>query len=136
MKVLFMLVDDDPVVNFVSQHMVTNQGLTDDPRTFESGGTALDFINSHHSEYDQIIMLLDINMPEIDGWEVLDQLSNSSEELKSKLHVFMLSSSISDHDIAKSREYSIVRDYLIKPLNAEKCKKISSIPPLNTLPSA
>jgi CheY-like chemotaxis protein len=63
-------------------------------------------------------------MPIIDGWQFLDQLEDS--ELKEQLNVYIMSSSIDRSDIEKSKNYSIVKDFISKPVNADKLDKILS----------
>lgn len=124
MSSLVLLVDDDPVVNFLHQRMMTRYCTPAQIKIFVDGKQALDFLMAEHQNYDSILVLLDINMPEMNGWEFLDIVSQS--DMREKLVVFMLSSSVAEEDVRKSERYDLVEGYLIKPLSQEKCNWLKS----------
>lgn len=124
MKSLVILVDDDPVINFINRKMMQKSGISNDPEVFQNGQEALIFIKTHHSDYSSIIILLDINMPGMSGWEFLETLTTYSEEITKKILVYMLSSSIAQEDIDRANENNLVKSYITKPLSAKKCQDI------------
>ena len=69
-------------------------------------------------------MLLDINMPIMNGWEFLDAFDNIGDNIKSGFKIYMFSSSIEIKDIERSKTRSIVSGYLMKPLLKEKIEEI------------
>jgi CheY-like chemotaxis protein len=69
-------------------------------------------------------ILLDINMPGMDGWEFLDEFEKFSEPVLEKACVIMLTSSLNHRDIQKSQQYKTVRNFLSKPLTEEKLNMI------------
>jgi CheY-like chemotaxis protein len=84
---------------------------------FTSPSKALDYLKNTPDNQPHLI-ILDINMPEIDGWEFL----NRYQKFENPASVVMLSSSKDESDIKKSRTYNIVKGYIEKPLNIEKLK--------------
>ena len=64
------------------------------------------------------LLLLDISMPELTGWEFLD----FSKKYNLSFDVMMLSSSMHFNDIDKSRTYSQVKNYIVKPLTQDNIK--------------
>lgn len=80
------------------------------------------FTNSFSADSCQTVVLLDINMPELSGWQVLDKLQMLSKDIKEKLSVLMVSSSIDTRDKTKASQYSLVRGYIEKPLTFAKLK--------------
>ena len=62
------------------------------------------------------IILLDIRMPGLTGWAVLDQLAIHTDQIKKNFRVYMLSSSIDPRDIEKANENKLVTGYFEKPL--------------------
>ena len=60
----------------------------------------------------------------MDGWQVLDHFSNIFPKLQKQIPVYILSSSCSIADIRKADKYSMVLDYLVKPLDKIKLEKI------------
>ena len=79
------------------------------------GEEALDILRERNGDID--IIFLDINMPGMNGFEFLD--AYKSEHAHNNMVVIMLTSSAQEKDIQKSRDYSFVKEYLVKPLNAE-----------------
>lgn len=118
-------VDDDPVVNFVHQRMVQKYILAKEPAVFEDGRTGLDYLYAHEDDYERFLVLLDINMPEMNGWEFLDELKDK-EQLAEKLDIFILTSSVANKDAVRAGEYALVKDYITKPLNEQACEVIKS----------
>src|SRR6185503_5885296 len=91
--------------------------------SYQDGATALDelkqIIKTNPAAFPDVIFL-DINMPDLDGWEFLDEFKKLPESILKKCKVFMLTSSIDDHDIEKSKSYKIVYDFISKPLSFSK----------------
>jgi CheY-like chemotaxis protein len=69
------------------------------------------------------VLLLDINMPGITGWEFLDQL----KALNLEANVYMYSSSIDPDDVKEARNYPMVRDFISKPLDARTIRQLLSV---------
>ena len=66
------------------------------------------------------VLFLDLNMPEMTGWDFLDKFNPNHEEAQ----IYILSSSVDERDISKASQYSIVKDYLSKPLIKKYIKNI------------
>jgi CheY-like chemotaxis protein len=103
-----LLVDDDPSFTFAAQLL------------FEHNAEPVDLEICHHGEQaierfarvQPDLMLLDINMPEMNGWEVLERLSVDDDAFT----LYILSSSIDRHDLERAQKHPLVTDYLSKPL--------------------
>ena len=115
------IIDDDAIFVFVLKKLLEKNGNFGNMIDFKNGNDAIDILFSKQSELPCVI-LLDLNMPIIDGWQFLDQLEDS--DLKDQLNVYIMSSSIDRTDIEKSKTYSIVKDFISKPVNADKLNKI------------
>lgn len=68
------------------------------------------------------LILLDLNMPVMDGWEFLDAFA--ALDLPKHVHVCVLTSSIHPDDIEKAKRYEAVEGYFSKPLNGEILNQI------------
>lgn len=64
------------------------------------------------------MILLDINMPVMDAWDFLDKMNDVL--MDAGVSVFILSSSINPEDMEKSKQYSSVLKYILKPLSLDK----------------
>lgn len=115
-KLDIFLVDDQKITNFINKKLMNISGV---------GKQIYDFINPLNALEELEIkkphlILLDLNMPEIDGWEFLEQMKN----YKTKAKVVIVTSSTSKLDIQKAKEYDRVIHYLIKPLNARSIEEL------------
>ena len=121
------LIDDDSLVNFLNQEIIKDSYPDLKVRSFESATDALEDIKENiktsHFSLPQLI-LLDINMPVMDGWEFLDEFNQLPKNLTKDCKVIMHTSSIDPRDIEKAKTYSAVIDYVTKPLNIQTLSKI------------
>lgn len=108
-----VLVDDDPVANSIHQIVLKKAIPEARVLVFQKASHALEHLISE--EPDLSLLLLDLNMPELSGWEFLDQLSRQSGK---KPPVVILSSSSDPEDIRRSGEFEMVRGYWTKPLKS------------------
>ncbi|WP_017729717.1 response regulator [Nafulsella turpanensis] len=117
-----LLVDDDPVTNFLNERTLVELGLTHHIQTTESPQEALNFISSCYKAKDDpkyMLIMLDLNMPFWDGFEFLDELQSKMTFSLNKIDIIILSSSSHLTDTERAKNYRIL-DYLEKPLTAEK----------------
>ncbi len=126
MKLEVLIVDDDDMVIFLHKIAVAESGLSPKPAVMSNGKQALDYISRHHTPNTAFLVLLDINMPEMDGWEFLDAIQTLS--FKAPVSVVMVTSSVDNRDRKKANTYSQVIDYIEKPLSIISCAQIKNLP--------
>jgi PAS domain S-box-containing protein len=123
------LIDDDPVVNVISKKTIEKAGFAKRIGIYKRASAALNELRkiyeSDIKEFPEVIFL-DINMPEMNGWEFLNEFEKLCEEIKKSCKVFMLTSSIDPNDVKKSQTYESVKDFIIKPLTKEKLLDLKS----------
>ena len=118
-----MLIDDSEIDNLVNKHILSKSDIADEIQIFSLAQDALDFFtNSDENNYPQLI-LLDINMPIMNGFVFLQEYSKLLGDRTSKIHVFMLTSSVDPNDIRKSEDYSFVKGFISTPLSLEHLNK-------------
>ncbi|HKK39866.1 MAG TPA: response regulator [Cryomorphaceae bacterium] len=122
MKTNLILVDDDPIFQFGMQHLVKGLAMQVNLKVFSSGVELLEFLSAADPDEIPDVILLDLNMPVMNGWEVLDRLKDI--ELGKKVAIYVCSSSINPSDIRKAKEINIVSEYIIKPLNLEELDEL------------
>ena len=127
-----LLIDDDPIINMINDKIITRTLPAARVSAYTHAGLALDRLK-HWAESDPTqlpdLIFLDINMPEIDGWEFLDEFVALPQTVQQKTLVVMLTSSIDISDIARSRTYKPVRDFLSKPLSSDNLNTLISDKP-------
>ena len=114
-----IFVDDDTI-----QHMINRKNLLRikpdvELFFFENPFKALDWMESNEAD----LLILDVNMPEMTGWNFLDLLKEKGKEIEVK----MLTSSMDPSDIEMSLNYSMVSGFLIKPLKNEIMAEILGV---------
>jgi CheY-like chemotaxis protein len=118
-EVSVCLVDDDPIINFVTRKTIENNFKQIKIREFTSPSQALAHLLGN--QYAPDVLFLDINMPQMDGWQLLEQLA---PQLPSHVQVYMLSSSIDPKDRNQAAQYSIVKGFFSKPLTVAQMENL------------
>jgi CheY-like chemotaxis protein len=125
----FFLIDDDPVINYVNTRIIKLAAPTFEVTAYTDARTALrELKQCLAATPDQLpdFILLDINMPDVDGWDFLEEFVTLPQPVADKTKVIMLTSSIDTHDIARSRTYKPVIDFLSKPLNSTSVHQLTT----------
>lgn len=110
-----LLVDDDPVALFIMKKMMAKSDFHTQPLAFENGHSALEHIRSS-SKSDNYLVFLDINMPEMSGWEFLNALEAFEGY---NIFVFIVSSSTDEADKIRSQSSPFVLQFLSKPVSTQ-----------------
>ena len=116
-----VIIDDDAVVLFLHKILVEKSPLPKPLHCFDNGSEAFSYICNRKSQ-DPILVLLDINMPAMNGWDFLDKIS--AEGCDNNVYVAMVTSSINSSDRKKAENYPQVIDYLEKPLSRQACEEL------------
>lgn len=116
-----LIIDDDPVNNMINQKLIKKFKPEIQISTSMNAVEALKILESEPDSKPDLV-LLDINMPVMTGWEFLEAAKAKGIELL----VVMLSSSIDKHDQSKSSNYPVVVDYVVKPLSISRLEELFS----------
>lgn len=122
-----LLVDDDTVNNFIVINTLNKLDITENVDSVLNGADGIEYIKNMIDNNPQLIpsiIFLDINMPVMDGWEFLEEFEKFAEDIKKQCKIYMVSSSVYEDDISKSKHYSSVIDFISKPLMREKIMDI------------
>lgn len=123
---MIFIVDDDPIHQQIANIMIRRQGIGENVRTFSDAQEVLDHLRLHIRNPEELpdLILLDLNMPVMDGWDFLNEYAGFYEQLAKEIGIFVLTSSIDDKDRKKVDTYSFIRGYLTKPLSSEIIMKL------------
>ena len=121
------LVDDDFIFREAAEVLITSSGLTENVLHFENGLEAFNKLValSETPEHLPEIMLLDINMPVMNGWELLEELRMEKSIIRDTIQIHILTSSIAPEDLNLSKQYEFIDGYITKPLTRADLKKLS-----------
>ncbi len=120
-----LIIDDDDIVRLVQGKLIQNCNVCKDPLNFKRASEALEYLNSASVENDYLL-LLDINMPMMDGWEFLEAIEKMA--VKDNIYVFMVTSSIDYNDKEKAKNYKRIINFIEKPITSKNCDQLKSIP--------
>jgi CheY-like chemotaxis protein len=122
------IVDDDEIQQLMIKKMIDVLQIAGRTFSFFSAKEALDYINENCRNNSLLpdIILLDINMPGMNGFEFLQHFNELTQALTKKINIYMLSSSIDSREITLAKSNSNVTDFISKPLRIEKIKEIIS----------
>ena len=115
-----LIVEDDLVTVRLHKYVVEKYFGTE-VKTFLNGEQVYNYLETAGNTDKKILMLLDINMPEMNGWELLKKVEN--KPYASQLTVAIVSSSPTRQDLCKAEELDLVKAYFQKPLKVENLKE-------------
>ncbi|HEY2581009.1 MAG TPA: response regulator [Mucilaginibacter sp.] len=129
-SVSVLLVDDDEINNFISIKLIKKALLTTEIIACLNGKFAIDqLVDIQRKDPSKLpdYILLDINMPIMNGWEFLDEYKRLNIDPSGKTKIFIISSSVFSNDINKARSYPLVKDFISKPLNVDKIVELFKV---------
>lgn len=122
----FILIDDDVIQLFLIKKTLNDHFSFSKVLSFSMPEAALEYIyNLKETDFKNQIILLDLNMPAMTGWEVLDHLQiKYGGNLPANAKLYILSSSDLPEDISKSNDYKMISGFYTKPLDKIKIDEI------------
>ena len=119
-----VIIDDDQISTFLTKRIVDSSIMVEYSQTFYQSEKALLSIKTALSEQTNLpdLILLDINMPILDGWDFINELQKTPNY--KPIPIVVLSSSIYKEDQDKSQTYPEIKGYIIKPLTLVKFDRI------------
>lgn len=122
----FMIIDDSEIDRFVHLKLLSLNNISEDVKEFSGGQEALDYLNENHNNTGALpdIILLDIMMPEMSGFDFLAHFDHMVKKLKKTPLIFMLSSSNDDRDLRRAAANVHVSKLLKKPFSPKAFIKI------------
>ena len=120
-----LLIDDNPDDNFYHERVINKLNAAEKVLSKTSAKEALDFLKEKKdvAEPPELI-LLDINMPGMDGWDFLIEYEKLDPKLKSRVVVVMLTTSQNPDDKKRAESMGVISDFKTKPLTKESLEEI------------
>ena len=120
----FIVIDDSKLDCFIAEKIILNSGMSESVKVFQQAGQALEYIKASSGLQTTTIVFVDIQMPVMNGFEFVENFENLPAELKKNYHMYMLSSSINENDIARVKGYASVKHFLNKPLTNDTIRAV------------
>jgi CheY-like chemotaxis protein len=111
----FVLIDDDKVSNMLAKNIIKRYIQLTEFTVFTDPEKALLFLKTVETP---VVVLLDINMPILSGWDVLERIERFPRPILDLLKIYIVSSSIDTDDHQRAAGNHLVLGYLEKPITS------------------
>jgi len=119
MKKEIFIVDDDPIYRLIVLKMIKNRDASIEICECENGEIGLAELKKPERAGHKIVVLLDINMPVLNGWSFLEELEKNDFYNLEQLDVYMVTSSVDENDKIKAKQFPFIKGFYHKPLSSE-----------------
>ena len=115
----FIVIDDSKLDCFIAEKVIRNTGKGESIKSFLQAKEALEYISTTPPDENvNTIILVDIQMPVMNGFEFVEAFEKLPESITSCYTIYVISSSINENDIYRLHNYASVRQFLNKPLTS------------------
>ena len=121
-----IMIDDDAMYHKIIQMMIKARYPNEETTFSYDGREIIRFLAQNKTKNDVLPdhILVDLNMPDFDGWDFLNSFGKIYKSIKKKIGIYVVSSSIDPQEIARTRTYPFVHSYIIKPMTMDLLDKI------------
>src|SRR5690348_5261401 len=121
-----IIIDDTYVDRYLAQVFIKKHYFANEIIEFEFAKEAIEFLKNNKNNFlgVRVLILLDIRMPQMDGFEFLEESGELLDFMKDNCLVIMLSSSIDENDYRRAEENPYVTKFMSKPLDGAKLQEI------------
>lgn len=122
-----LLVEDDPITVMVCDRIIKMSSFATRVTSCENGKFAIDYLKEILNKVEDIpeIIFLDINMPVMNGWDLLDEFELIKGAFPKIPRIYILSSTVDPEDYKRAKSYKAVVDFISKPLTKEFLDEIA-----------
>lgn len=130
---MVMTIDDDSMGQMLSEIILSDQNFCDSIVKIYDGKMALDYFEEQsklpiNEQKIPSLVLLDINMPIIDGWDFLNRYNAEFKSFHTRTKIIVLTSSLDPNTEIKAVEHPLIFKYIAKPLEHKHIVELKSDP--------
>jgi CheY-like chemotaxis protein len=120
-----LLVEDDPITIMVCDRIIKMTSFAEKVTSCENGKIAIDHLSNITADSIPAIIFLDINMPVMNGWDFLEEFEKIRSKFNAMPRIYLLSSTVDPEDYKKAKKFTLVEDFISKPLSKEALQGIA-----------
>lgn len=126
MAILFIL-DDDPIFHRLIEFAIAKSNPYKYIHHYFEAKPLINYISDNKTDPSNLpdVIFVDISLPIVDGWSFLDELEKMYHSLAKKITVNVVTVSVRKEDMARAKNYTIVNEYIIKPMPTNKLRDIA-----------
>ena len=128
MSLKVLITDDDEMAIFFQKIIILESKFTHEIISFTNGWETLDYLKNNYKSVDEYFIFLDINMPLMNGWELLNEINKY--EFSAQVYVAMVSSYSAVKDKEAKTKYKQIVYLFEKPVTSEICLQLMELPVL------
>jgi CheY-like chemotaxis protein len=117
------VIDDDEIYQMIIKKLIARSDVFEDAEFYTNAIDVLEGLSRAQIFLPDVI-LLDINMPHMDGWQFLERLKQVYPDIACHTRIFIVSSSIAYSDKERAASFAEVSDFLTKPLTVKKLQEL------------
>ncbi len=114
------IIDDDPIHQKIAQIIFNKHQLFDEYTSYTEAIHALQYLVDHAADATLLpdVILLDLNMPGVNGWEFLDGYNKIRTQLVKHADIYIISSSVDQNDRQRAESFPYVKGFISKPISS------------------
>lgn len=121
-KKVICIIDDDPIYQILINKIIAKSKTEYEILRFKNGKEAIDYFTLDTLKNLPEIILLDLEMPVMDGWDFMTEVDKIFTD---QTDIYIVSSSIAYEDKEKAKSFTKIKGYFSKPIDAEKILEIT-----------
>lgn len=125
-----LCIDDDPISVMLCSKVIERCNFALKTDSAHNGQNALTYLqnitDTASATYPEII-LLDLNMPIMNGWEFLEIYESRFATVHSNTKIVVLSSTIDPEDVQKTKKFSTVLTFISKPITKSSLEEVEQL---------
>ncbi|MFA9189157.1 response regulator [Flavobacterium magnesitis] len=122
------VIDDDPIYQIIMKKIILKSGIFSSNFSFSNGKEAIDSLKKIIDKNEKFpdIILLDIEMPILDGWGFMEEITVLKPQINAEIKIYICSSSIAIEDKERAKNNKGILGYMCKPVTLDDLIKITS----------